>query len=352
MNHLRSLIGVFYSALFMMAGVLISGCTSDDVKSKSMSQIQSEEGIPVNVETISKTSFTRGLSFFGKLYGIKQTTRGALIGGKIEKVNASVGQFVKKDQVIIEFPKTAPSVGYEQALTAYEDSKKNYERVKALFEVGKTSQANLDGIEAKFAVDKRNYETQKQLIMVEAQFDGVITEVKVKEGDNVAAEAPLFTVAQTNIMRTKVWASLEEINQIRKGMTAYIKQNGSKFAGRVIDVALGVDPYTQSFYVELEFNNPKGELKPGSTVEVYISTYQNSQTLSIPRHIVMKDENGSFIFLENNGEAVRRNIVISGESGIDYEIKSGLNIGDRLIVKGSSQLSDGSKVKVIELGDK
>lgn len=348
MDHVKSLIGVFCVAVLIIAGVVLNGCTSDDADSKSMSQIQSEEGIPVTVETISKTSFIKELSFFGKLYGIKQTTRGALIGGKIEKVNASVGQFVKKDQVIIEFPKNSPSIGYEQALTAYEDSKKNYYRVKTLFEVGKTSQANLDGIETKLAVDKRNYETQKQLIMIEAQFDGVVTELKVKEGDNVAAEAELFTLAQTNIMRTKVWASLDEINQINKGMSAYIKQNGSKFTGRVIDVSLSVDPYTQSFYAEVEFNNYKGELKVGSTVEVNISTYQNAQTLSIPRHLVMKDENGVYLFLENNGQAAKRYITVKGENGVDYEVKSGLNIGDRLIVKGSSQLSDGSKVKVIQ----
>ncbi len=348
MNHVKSSVTLLCLVLVISAGLMFYGRTSDDAASKSMSQIQSEEGIPVAVETISKTSFTKELSFFGKLYGIKQTTRGALIGGKIEKVNASVGQFVKKDQVIIEFPKNSPSIGYEQALTAYEDSKKNYERVKALFDVGKTSQANLDGIEAKLAVDKRNYEAQKQLIMVEAQFDGVITELKVKEGDNVAVEAALFTVAQTNVMRTKVWASLDEINQIKKGMSAYIKQNGSKFSGRVTEVSLSVDPYTQSFYAEVEFNNSNGELKVGSTVEVNISTYQNTQTLSIPRHLVMKDESGMYLFLENNGQAVKRYITIKGESGIDYEVKSGLSIGDKLIIKGSSQLSDGSKVKVIE----
>jgi len=348
MTYVKALFNLACFSVMMMSGMLITGCTSDDTASKSMSQIQAEEGIPVTVETIVKTSFSKELSFFGKLYGIKQTTRGALIGGKIENVKASVGQYVKKDQVIIEFPKNAPSIGYEQTLTAYEDSKKNYDRVKALFDVGKASQAALDGIEAKLAVDKRNYETQKQLIMVEAQFDGVITELKVKEGDNVAAEAALFTLAQTNIMRTKIWASLDEINQIKKGMNAAIKQNGSKFPGRVIDVSLSVDPYTQSFYAEVEFNNPKGELKVGSTVEVTISTYQNSQTLSIPRHLILKDENGIYLFLEYNGKAVKRYITAQGENGIDCEVKSGLSIGDKLIVKGSSQLSDGSKVKVIK----
>ncbi len=348
MKSVKYLAGLFCMACIATIGFSMNGCTADDAASKSMSQIQAEEGIPVTVETISKTSFAKELSFFGKLYGIKQTTRGALIGGKIEKVNASVGQFVKKDQVIVEFPKNSPSIAYEQALTAFEDSKKNFDRVKALFDMGKTSQASLDGIEAKLAVDKRNYEAQKQLIMVEAQFDGVITELKVKEGDNVAAEAALFTLAQTNLMRTKVWASLDEINQIKKGMSAYVKQNGTKFSGRVIDVSMGVDPYTQSFYAEVEVANNNEELKVGSTVEVNISTYKNSQTLSIPRHLVMKDENGMYLFLENNGKAVKKYITIKGESGIDYEIKSGLNIGDRLIVKGSSQLSDGSKVKTVE----
>jgi RND family efflux transporter MFP subunit len=329
--------------------IAYTGCSSEKKEeAKSMDQIQSSEGIPVSVEPVDYSAFKNQLSFFTKLTGIKQSTRGALIGGKIEKINAKVGDQVKKGQVIVEFPQNEPSIAFEQTKSAFEDSKKNLDRLKKLLDAGETSQSNYDAMETKFQVDKRNYETQKQLIFVDTQFDGVITEIMVKEGDNVKSETGLFTVAQVNIMRAKVWASGSEIEMIKKGMIAVIEENGKMFYGKVIEVSMSVDPYKQSFYVEVEFPNSANALKAGAVTEVKINVYENSKTIVVPRNLVKKDEKGFYVFVENNMAAQKRYIVIAKENGIKYEVKSGLNAGDKLIVKGSSQLADGSKVKPVQ----
>lgn len=329
--------------------IVFTGCSSEKKEeAKSMEQIQSAEGIPVSIQPVALSSFKNQLSFFTKLTGIKQSTRGALIGGKIEKINAKVGDYVKKGQVIIEFPQNEPSIAYEQAKSAYEDSKKNYERMKKLLDAGETSQANYDGMETKYFVDKRNYETQKQLIFVDTQFDGVITEIMVKEGDNVKSESALFTVAQTDRMRAKVWASGSEIELIKKGMTAVIEENGRTFSGRVIEVSMSVDPYKQSFYAEVEFPNPAGALKAGAVIDVKITVYESNKSIVVPRNLVKSDEKGLYVFVENNMAAQKKYIVIAKENGINYEVKSGLAAGDKLIVKGSGQMADGSKVKPVQ----
>lgn len=332
-----------------LAVILIAGCSSEKKEeAKSMEQIQLSEGIPVSVEPTAISQFKNELSYFTKLAGLKQSTRGALIGGKIEKINAKVGDHVKKGTVIVEFPQNEPSIMYEQAKSAYEDSKKNLERMKKLLSTGETSQANFDAMETKYLVDKRNYETQKQFIFVDTQFDGIITEILVKEGDNVKSESPLFTVAQMNIVRGKVWATSEEINKIKKGMTALIEENGKKYYGKVVEVSLSADPGKQSFYAEVEFRNPSAELKIGAVTEVKISIYENGKAVVIPRNLVKKDEGGTFVFVENNLTAVKRYFQIGKENGIYYEVKNGINVGDRIIVKGAAQLADGSKVKIVQ----
>jgi membrane fusion protein, multidrug efflux system len=329
--------------------LVFAGCSSEKKEeAKSMDQIQAADGIPISVEPVAFSAFKNQLSFFTKLTGIKQSTRGALIGGKIEKINAKVGDRVKKGDVIVEFPQNEPSIAIEQAKSAYEDSKKNLDRLKKLLDAGETAQANYDAMETKYQVDKRNYETQKQLIFVDTQFDGVITEIMVKEGDNVKSETGLFTVAQVNVMRAKVWASGTEIETIRKGMTAVIEENGKTFYGKVTEVSMSVDPSRQSFYAEVEFQNPAGALKAGVVIEVKINVYENGKTIVVPRNLVKKDEKGMYVFVENNLTAQKKYIVIAKENGIKYEVKSGLNAGDKLIVKGSGQLADGSKVKPVQ----
>jgi RND family efflux transporter MFP subunit len=332
-----------------IAVILLAGCSGEKKEeAKSMEQIQLAEGIPVSVEPIAASLFKNELSYFTKLAGLKQSTRGALIGGKIEKINAKVGDHVKKGAVIVEFPGNEPSIMYEQAKAAFEDSKKNLERMKKLIATGETSQANYDAMETKYQVDKRNYETQKQFIFVDTQFDGVITEIMVKEGDNVKAESPLFTVAQMGVVRGKVWASPDEITKIKKGMTALIEEGGKKYFGKVVEVSLSADQGKQSFYAEVEFRNPSADLKIGAVTEVKIGIYENSKAVVVPRNLVKRDEGGTFVFVENNMTAVKKYFQIGNENGINYEVKSSLNLGDRLIVKGASQLADGSKVKIVQ----
>ncbi len=328
--------------------LILTSCGKDSVESKSLEQIRNEEGVPVTVEQIKIQPFNKYLSFFSKLTGIKETTKGAMIGGNIVKINAKIGDFVKEGQVIVEFDIDNPSLQFNQAKTTFENAQKNYERVKALFDIGETSQANYDGVETQYRVAKRNYESLRKMLFIESPFDGYIVDLKVNPGDGVKSEAPLFTVAQLNKMRSKIWVSEKEILQFKKGMEAETEFDGQKFVGRIVEIALAMDPARQAFYVEVEFNNPSNIMKSGVTKEIKILTYENPKSIIIPRNLVINDEKGSYVFVAENNKAVKKYISNGNESGIYYEISKGLKEGDLLIVKGSSQLEDGTKLNMIQ----
>jgi len=334
--------------LIATVSLLINGCGKDEQTSKSMSQIQEEEGTPVKVTEIKLQPFTKYLSYFSKLSGVKEATRGAIVGGKIEKINFKVGNFVKENQVVVQFPTDQVGAQYEQAKSAFENAQKTYERMKALLEAGETAQANYDAAETQYLVAKSNFEASKDMIFIDAPFDGYLVDMKVNEGDNVKKDSYLFTIAQLYRMKAKIWVTDNEIGLIKKGMNAEITYNNKTYTGKVTDVSLGIDPMTQAFYAEIEFPNTKMELKNGLTVEVKILVYENKNAVVIQRNLVQTDEKGSYVFVEKNGKASKRYISNGMETGIDYEIKSGLNVGDKLITQGNSQLNDGVKVNVIQ----
>lgn len=347
MMSIKVIIKLFFLPATLIL-LLFTACGEDSGSAKSMEQIQEEEGIPIQFETIKYKPFEKYQSYFSKLSGIKEATKGAPLGGKIERINFKVGDYVKEDQIVVQFPEDHPGAMYEQSKTAYENSQKTYERMKALLAAGETSQANFDGAEAQYIVNKRNYEAARKLIFIEAPFNGTVVDVKVKEGDNVKGDSYLFTIAQLNKMRAKIWITEKEINEIRNGMSAVMTFAGKEYRGRVVEVSMAVDPYKQAFYAEIEFDNPKNELKSGVTVEIKILVYEKDQAIAIPRNLVMDDENGQFVFVENNGVAEKRYISNGNDSGIYYEVSQGLNVGDRLITRGAAQLTEGAKVKVIQ----
>jgi membrane fusion protein (multidrug efflux system) len=349
MIEMRPLIkmSLYFTTVILMLLFLSCGNKSEET-SKSMEEIQSEEGIPVKVETVEYKPFQKYLGFYSKLTGIKEATKEAMIGGKIEKINAGVGDYVKENQAIVQFDTDNPALQYEQAKTSYENAKKNYDRIKSLLDAGETSQANYDGAETQYLVSKRNYESLKQMLFIESPFDGRIVDLKVNEGDNVNKDFPLFTVAQTNKMRTKIWVTEKEIGSIKKGMKTIAVYNGKDYPGKITDVSLGIDPARQSFYVESEFDNSRNELLNGVTVEIKVLVYENPNAIIIPRNLMMNDDKGHYIFTENGGKAVKVYAENGKESGIYYEISKGLKPGDRLIVTGVDQLDNGTTVKVIQ----
>jgi RND family efflux transporter MFP subunit len=344
---MKSILKLFSATIFIST-LFLTSCGDDKPDAKSMDEIRKEEGIPVQVEEVKYQPFNKYLTFFSKLTGIKEATKSSIVGGKIEKINASVGDYVSEKQIIVEFDTYNPGVQYEQAKSAYENLKKNYERVKALLEAGETSQANYDAIETQYLVAKRNYESVRQMIFIEAPFDGILVDMKVNVGDNVKGDVPLFTVSQTNKMRSKIWVSEKEISQFKKGMKAITEYNGQQFIGKVVEISLAMDPAKQAFFVEVEFDNPKGIIKSGVTNEIRILTYEKPNAVIIQRSLVNNDEKGSYVFVVENNKAVKRYITNGNESGLFYEVSNGLQVGDKLVVKGASQLEDGSKVNVIQ----
>lgn len=338
----------YSTLLFLFAVIGFTGCSGEEKESKSMEQIQKEEGIPVVVENIAPQRFDKYLTFYGKFKGERETTVGAMIGGRIEKINFRPGDNVKKDEVIIQFPEDSPASQIQQAKSGFENSEKTYKRIKALYEKGEIAQAQFDGAETKYMIDKRNYETMRDMLKLDAPYDGTITEFMVHEGDNVKSKTPLFTIAKLNKMKIRVWLSDKERMQIKRGMKAIATVGNKSFIGKVSELSLSVNPMKDAFYADLVFNNSNREILAGTTADIKIVTYEKSNAIVVPRNLLKDDAGKKYVFLANGKTAKKQYVIVANENGTHYEIESGLKANDPLIIKGIVRLNEGTKIKVIK----
>ena len=345
MQSLYKMAFIFLATL-TLAGI---GCSGEEKEeSRSIEQIQKEEGFPVTLQQVTTKSFVKYLTFFGKFSGFKETVVGSMIGGRIERINFRPGDYVKKNDVVIQFPEDSPASQYEQAKSAYENSKKTFERMKALYEKGEIAQAQFDGVETQFMVSKRNYETMKDMLKLDAPYNGTITEIMVHEGDNVKEKTPLFTIADLNKMKIRIWLSDTERMQIKIGMKAIASVEGKSFEGKVSELSLSVNQATQSFYADLIFDNAKKEILAGTTADLKIITHESNNAITLPRNLVKTDKEKKYVFTADNDKARKTFVKILNENSTDYEISEGLKSGDLIIVKGEARLNDGSKIKVVK----
>lgn len=333
---------------FSTAGLMFISCQREENKEEALSieQIREKEGVPVSTIVLQPQEFDKKLNFFAHLSGIQEYKEFSKVADRIQNINVQVGSTVSAGKTIIEFPTNNPALQYNQAKVALENSEKTYKRLKNLLEAGETSQANFDGAEAQYLVNKRNFESLKQLLFVESPISGVVTELFVKEGDNVDYGKHLFTIAQLNRMKAKIWASDEEVVQLKVGMPAVIKINDTEITGRISEIALAKNMDKRAFGVEVQFDNPNRILKSGMTSDLSITVYTKPNTIIVPRNFVQTELGKQFVFLDNNGIAQRREIVIGENASINTEVISGLQAGDKLITNGIALVKDGAKINV------
>ncbi|MBL1213787.1 MAG: efflux RND transporter periplasmic adaptor subunit [Ignavibacteriae bacterium] len=338
---------IIKALIILMTSSLIISCGNGEHESKSMEQIYKEEGVPVKVSKIEKESFSSNLTYNTVLSGIKESSASAMIGGRIENVLVKVGDYVEKDQLLVTFPTDNPATQYYQAKVAYENALSMYERYKSLFETGGISAQELDNIKTQFEVNKANWNSVKKTVKVLAPISGYVTKVAVNESDNVRKETQLVTVADLSRLKASINVSENEIDEITKGTQAEAHWLGKTIQGKVTQVDMAMDPYTQAFNADVVFDNSDRKLMAGLTVEVNIKGSTQENTISVERKNLVKKGNEFYAFVVNNSAAKQRKLILGKNRGLFVEVVQGLNENDLLITEGQMFLEDNSKIKII-----
>jgi membrane fusion protein, multidrug efflux system len=334
--------------ILILIGLVLSSCSEEKAESKNMEQIYKEEGVPVKTVKVERKIFESQLTYNTVLSGIKESSASSMIGGRIEKVLVKVGDFVKKDQVIITFPMDSPSTQFFQAKVAYENSKNTFERYQKLFDVGGISAQDLDNVKTQYEVSKANWESTQKMVKVLAPISGYVTKIAVKESDNVKKETLLATISDLRNLKASIQVAEDEISDITVGTKASAEWQGNRIMGKVTQVDMAMNPRTQSFNADIVFNNTEQKIKAGITADVAIHGDSNVESITVERKNIFKRGNDFYAYVVENNIAKEKKVRLGKSSGLLAEIVDGLNENDLLIVEGQMFLEDNAKIKIIK----
>ena len=139
----------------------------------------------------------------------------------------------------------------------------------------------------------------KDYLSVLAPFDGVVTRRNIDVGSLVQADATtgtfMFTVMQTNVIRTQVYVPQDQAFGVAPGVEAVVRvpelpDHG--FPGKVTRMADALDPLTRTLLTEIDVPNPDGALPSGvyCTVELHIP--RKTPSLMVPADAIIFDAQG------------------------------------------------------------
>lgn len=270
-------------------------------------------------------------------------------GSRIMKINAEIGDFVKKDQVLAEMDKS----NLVQTELQLRNRKDEYDRAKTLYDKGGLSKSDFEAIQLQYEVNKTTYENLLTNTILKSPLNGVVTARNYDEGDMYTMSAPLYVVQQINPMKARLNVSEKDYPYLKKGVKVEFSPEalpGKMYTGKVSRVFPTVDATTHTITVEVEIENGNYELRPGMYANARI-IFGEENALLVPDSAVVKQQGSGVrtVFVLNADNTVEVRVVEIGRHiGKDYVIKNGLKAGDKVVVGGQSVLRGGSKVNVIE----
>jgi RND family efflux transporter MFP subunit len=177
-----------------------------------------------------------------------------------------------------------------------------------------------------------------------APISGVVTAVKVVEGEFVDAARPLFTIM--NLDRLWVEAKTSEYDLERATAAKAAQLTVAAFPGRsfslvepharLIDVAPVIDPATRTITLRYELANLDRALRVGMFGEVAIEIGRATNVLAVPDSAVVDEDGRPIVYVQLAGQTYeRRDVELGLRSAGFVEIKRGLAEGERAVVRGA-----------------
>ncbi|UCF79440.1 MAG: efflux RND transporter periplasmic adaptor subunit [Candidatus Eiseniibacteriota bacterium] len=346
----RKLILIMIVALVLVLAGNRIWRSSKRPQTKSISQLQTERGVPVSFYTAARGDISRSVELTGTVQGIAQADLISRITERVARVYVAAGQSVTSGQLLLTFDTSSPMAQFRQAKAALGDAEKNASRMKALLEKGAISRQVMEQAESGLEIAKANFEAARSLVEITSPIRGVVTSVNVYEDETVSAGTVLCTVARFDSVKVVVDASQTELKELKAGNRVFISAaREEKVPGEVSTISSSANPETRTFRVEIEADNAARLLKPGSFVTAEILTQYEADVLIVPLRCILSREGEQAVFVITEEErAELRPVTVGIINEKSAEILEGLLEGERVVLRGHELLSGGEKLKLLE----
>ena len=264
---------------------------------------------------------------------------------RIKRLLVDVGDRVSVGQKVADLDDSSLA----QAKAQYETAKTAFERSDELYKFGGESKASWEATKTNYEVAKLTYENLLENTTLISPIAGVVTARNYDNGDMVGA-LPLFVVQRINPIKVFVNVSESLYAYIKRYMTVSVEFDalpGQSFEGKVSRINPSIDAATRTFEVEVSIQNNHEVIKPGMYGRV-TATYGKRKNIVVPDQSVVKmlGSGDRFIYVYNqDGTVAYTKVELGARMNDKYEILSGINDGDEVVVTGQVALKDGIAVE-------
>lgn len=354
--------------------VLLAACHGDKQATNAAAPV------PAGVMQVSLRDVPVVFEFVGQTQSSQQVEIRARVNGFLERRIYKEGAMVHAGEVMFRMDRKPFEAALDAARAEFSQQKArlgtaqaNLNRVRPLAAKNALSQRDLDdavGQEQAAAAaleQARANVTSAELNLsytdISSPVEGLSSFAKKQDGSYIDSANSLLTyVARVDPMWVNFSLSENELLQLRSQTNdgtlkmpprgaldvEIVLADGSRFpqTGHIAFADAALDANTGTYLIRAVFDNPERVLRPGQFVRVRLHGALRAKAIAVPQQAVMQGDRGAFVWtVDKDGKAQQR-VVEAGEwTGKDWTIRSGLHVGDQVVVDNIIRMSPGATLK-------
>src|SRR5882762_8038708 len=330
-----------------------------------------ELAIPtVAVVSPTVTTPNSGLNLPAEVKPWQEASIFARVNGYLKDWLVDIGAHVQKDQLLADIDTPDLDQQLAQAQSQAVLAKRNLEQAKStntkwqdLYKQGVVSQLDAENMATSqgtnqanteaFAANLRFLEQEVAFKRVTAPFAGIITVRNVNVGDLITANNTsfeMFHIQQTNPLRVYFRIPQDNAPNVADGQIFNVQlgaESAKIYPGKVISTSEAVSPDSRTMLVELQVDNSKNEILPGSYATVRVPESVLGKVLLLPDNtLIFRGKDRQVGVVDAKGVVQLRDVKVGRDFGVQSEILSGVTEADKIIVNPSDSLTTGITVRL------
>ena len=332
-------------SLALLSAGLLASCSSSS-SSKATEEQSADTVRLVEVAPAEMRALSLSEEFTAQLEAKVINNITAQAGGRLKQLLVKVGDRVGAGQAVARMEATQAA----QAQIQLADAKTNFARMDELYKVGGVSKAQWE--QAKSAVDqaKLAYGNAAENTVLRSPISGFVTAKNYDNGDMTSPQLPVVVIQQIAPVKAVIGVSEQYYSYLKKGAAATLSVDAlgeETFSGIVTNIFPTLDPVTHTVSTEIEVANKDLKLRPGMYARVHLD-FGTKEALTVPDEAIVRQAGSGarYVYVFSGGKAVYRAVELGQQQGDLYEVVSGLNAGDQVIISAPSNLKNGLSVKL------
>lgn len=327
----------------------------------------------MTVSTVVRGSVDEVVEATGSVTAERRSSLSARTAGLVSDVAVDAGSRVEKGEVLMELDSALARLALERSKEALREAHSGLAERKRLFDEGQklAKTGGLPKTEAEArqaalsvqtaAVNQLEVNVRERTEILDrhrviAPFSGVISSKLTEVGEWVETGVPVLDLVEVDAVRFDAQLPQERYASLSMDTPVTVRLDSMpdrKLPAKILAKVPVKDPISRTFLLRLAVEAPPGVMAPGVSGRAAFRIRKSAEALTIPRDAMVRQPDGGITAWVVNGDSpdlrvAARPVTVGGNLSGTVEILSGLEEGQRVVLRGNETLREGQAIRILE----